>query len=75
MIRLTATSYEVFAFLILIGFEAVFIFGLVRALRPGLRLKNRKVRRGRRLWMLDPSRSARPVRAKTLADLLGENRR
>jgi len=66
---------KVFAFLVLIGFEALFIFGLVRALRPGLRLKNRKVRQSRRQWMLDPSRSARPVRAKTLTDLLGENRR
>lgn len=75
MITLTATPHKVFAFLILIGFEALFVFCLVQALRPGLHFRNQKVRQGRRLWMLDPSRSARPVRAKTLADILGEDRK
>jgi len=64
---------KVFAFLILIGFELVFLAGFLRALRPSLRLTNMRARRDRRQWMLDPSRSGRPVRARTLGDLLGEN--
>jgi len=63
---------KVFAFLILIGFELVFLAGFLRALRPSLRLTNMRARRDRRQWMLDPSRSGRPVRARTLGDLLGE---
>jgi len=63
---------KAFDFIILIGFELAFLAGFLRALRPSLHLTDMKARRVRRQWMLDPSRSGRPVRARTLGDLLGE---
>ncbi|KAF8488352.1 hypothetical protein JB92DRAFT_3130028 [Gautieria morchelliformis] len=63
---------KVFAFVIIFFFEAVFVAGFVRALRPGLRLRNWKSRRAWRNEMLRPSRRGSGLRARTLTELLDD---
>lgn len=63
---------KVLEFLVITLFAALWIAGFTRALKPDLQLKNRKLRRDRRLSMLDPSRWPSLIGAKTLSDILHE---
>jgi len=65
---------DALSIIIFVGFLLLFLAGFLRALQPSLRLTNMKARQGRQRWMLNPSRSGHPAKAKTLRDLWSESR-